>query len=242
MDKELTETVSPQDKKIRRDSFIFFRSYAEALEELSDDSYVRIMKAISHFALDGDEPKLEGLEKSFFLAIKPVLLNSVKKYENGKKGGRPKSIVREKPNETKAKPNETKAKPNETKAKPNETKQKQPITNKDMDKDMDMELDNAIDKDLDNNSAASPQRGKKFKPPTLIEVENYCAERGLQIDAERFIDHYASNGWRVGNSPMKDWQAAVRNWARRNMSAHPDRANPDRAALPDSSDMSKYYS
>ena len=219
----------PQDKKIERKSFIFFRSYADALEELPDESYVRIMKAISHFALDGEEPKLEGLEKSFFLAIKPVLLNSVKKYENGKKGGRPKSIVGEKPNETKTKPNETKTKPNET-------IQEQPITNKDMDTDMD------TDTDLNNDNAASPQRGKKFKPPTLIEVKNYCAERGLQIDAERFIDYYASNGWRVGNSPMKDWQAAVRNWARRNTTVPPDRANPDRAALPDSGDMSKYYS
>lgn len=221
MDKEFTEINSPQGNKIRRDSFIFFRSYVDALEELSDDSYVRIMKAISHFALDGDEPKLEGLEKSFFLAIKPVLLNSVKKYENGKKGGRPKSIVREKPNETKAKPNET--------------KQKQPITNKDMDMDMDTDMD--TDMDLNNDNAASTQKGKKFKPPTLMEVETYCAERGLQIDAERFIDYYASNGWRVGKSPMKDWQAAVRNWVRRDIAA-----SPDRAALPDSGDMSKYYS
>ena len=223
MDKEFTETVSPQDKKIERKSFIFFRSYADALFELPDERYVRVSKALLRFALDGEEPDLKGEEKAIFLLMKPVILDGIKKYENGRKGGRPKSISEDNQEESKPEPTETKPKSIAL-------------------HDKDMELDNAIDKDLDNNSAASPQRGKKFKPPTLLEVENYCAERGLQIDAERFIDHYASNGWRVGNSPMKDWQAAVRNWARRNMSAPPDRANPDRAALPDSGNMSKYYS
>lgn len=223
MDKEFTETVSPQDKKIERKSFIFFRSYADALFELPDERYVRVSKALLRFALDGEEPDLKGEEKAIFLLMKPVILDGIKKYENGRKGGRPKSISEDNQEESKPEPTETKPKSIAL-------------------HDKDMELDNAIDKDLDNNSAASPQRGKKFKPPTLIEVENYCAERGLQIDAERFIDYYASNGWRVGKSPMKDWQAAVRNWVRRDISAPTDRANPDRAALPDSGNMSKYYS
>ena len=29
------------------------------------------------------------------------------------------------------------------------------------------------------------------------------------------MDYYQSNGWRVGKQKMKDWKAAVRNWARR---------------------------
>lgn len=223
MDKEFTETVSPQDKKIERKSFIFFRSYADALFELPDERYVRVSKALLRFALDGEEPDLKGEEKAIFLLMKPVILDGIKKYENGRKGGRPKSISEDNQEESKPEPTETKPKSIAL-------------------HDKDMELDNVIDKDLDNNSAASPQKGKKFKPPTLMEVETYCAERGLQIDAERFIDYYASNGWRVGKSPMKDWQAAVRNWVRRDISAPTDRANPDRAALPDSGNMSKYYS
>ena len=34
------------------------------------------------------------------------------------------------------------------------------------------------------------------------------------VDAERFIDFYESKGWFVGKNKMKDWKAAVRNWAR----------------------------
>ncbi|MCB0583668.1 MAG: hypothetical protein KDD10_30590 [Phaeodactylibacter sp.] len=30
--------------------------------------------------------------------------------------------------------------------------------------------------------------------------------------AEQIHAYYSANGWRVGRSPMKDWQAACRNW------------------------------
>jgi len=33
--------------------------------------------------------------------------------------------------------------------------------------------------------------------------------------ASAFIDHYESNGWRVGRVPMTNWQAAARGWQRR---------------------------
>lgn len=57
-----------------------------------------------------------------------------------------------------------------------------------------------------------PQKAKRFTPPSLDEVKAYCQERGNRIDAQRFMDHYTSNGWLVGKNPMKDWRAAVRTW------------------------------
>ena len=67
----------------------------------------------------------------------------------------------------------------------------------------------------------SATRGKprtpapRFSPPTVEEVRAYCKERGNQIDAQHFVDFYASKGWRVGNQPMKDWKACVRTWEQR---------------------------
>lgn len=55
---------------------------------------------------------------------------------------------------------------------------------------------------------------ERFKIPTLTEIEKYCKERNNNIDAERFLDYYSSNGWMVGKSKMKDWKAAIRNWER----------------------------
>lgn len=63
---------------------------------------------------------------------------------------------------------------------------------------------------------APPARSKRFIPPTVAEVEAYCESRGNGIDAEQFINRYESNGWLVGKSPMKNWQAAVRTWERNN--------------------------
>ena len=55
---------------------------------------------------------------------------------------------------------------------------------------------------------------QRFTAPTLEEVKAYCVERKNNVDAERFIDYYTANGWKVGKNPMKDWKAAVRSWER----------------------------
>ena len=59
------------------------------------------------------------------------------------------------------------------------------------------------------------KRPRRFSPPTASQVREYCTEKGYQVDADRFVDFYASKGWKVGNTPMKDWQAAVRTWAKK---------------------------
>ena len=51
-----------------------------------------------------------------------------------------------------------------------------------------------------------------FKPPTASEVEAYAKETGKEIDAKDFVDYYQSKGWYVGNTPMKNWKAAVDRW------------------------------
>lgn len=60
------------------------------------------------------------------------------------------------------------------------------------------------------------EKSKRFFPPTLQEVEDYCFERMNNISPQHFIDHYTSNGWLVGKNKMKDWQSAIRNWERTN--------------------------
>jgi len=55
---------------------------------------------------------------------------------------------------------------------------------------------------------------KRFKKPTVAEIKAYCSERSNSVDADKFFNHYESNGWRVGKNPMKDWKASVRTWER----------------------------
>ncbi|WP_190283525.1 transcriptional regulator [Cellulosilyticum sp. WCF-2] len=65
----------------------------------------------------------------------------------------------------------------------------------------------------------------RFTPPTLEEVQLYCGERNNGIDAQRFIDFYSSKGWKVGNTKMKDWKAAIRTWENRNKKSEPAVSN-----------------
>lgn len=67
-------------------------------------------------------------------------------------------------------------------------------------------------------------REKRFQKPTTEEVKAYCEERKNGIDPQRFIDFYESKGWLVGRNPMKDWQAAVRTWEKRDADQKPKRS------------------
>lgn len=55
------------------------------------------------------------------------------------------------------------------------------------------------------------------KPESRDAAIAYGATIGMtQADVEAWFDHFESNGWRVsGKTPMKDWQAALRNGNRR---------------------------
>lgn len=81
---------------------------------------------------------------------------------------------------------------------------------KELEKEKEIELEAEKEKE---QKADKPPR-TRFKPPTLEEVQAYCQERQNGVDAQRFIDYYTSNGWKVGKNAMKDWKAAVRNWER----------------------------
>lgn len=67
---------------------------------------------------------------------------------------------------------------------------------------------------INNNINIDIGTSKKFNPPSIEEVRQYCTERKNQVDPEKWHDYYLSNGWRVGKNPMKDWRAAVRTWER----------------------------
>lgn len=73
-----------------RDSFIFYRSYYEAMNGLKDKDKLQLFNAISELSLNNNEVKLTGICKNIFTAIKPQIVANSERYENGKKGGRPK--------------------------------------------------------------------------------------------------------------------------------------------------------
>lgn len=53
---------------------------------------------------------------------------------------------------------------------------------------------------------------KRFAPPSLQDIQNYCKERNNSVNPDKWLNFYQSNGWKVGKNSMKDWKAAVRTW------------------------------
>ena len=86
------------------------------------------------------------------------------------------------------------------------------------DNDNDNVNDNVNDNDTElpkgNNKENTKEKRKRFLPPTLEEVREYCYERQNNVNASQFVDFYTANGWKVGKNTMKDWKAAVRTWER----------------------------
>lgn len=102
-----------------RESFVFYRSFYDAIKDLPRDVQGEIYTAIMEYSLYGKETEnLKPIARSVFTLMKPQIDVNNKRFENGKKGGRPKSE-----NEPKGNQNETKEKPknnqNETKCEPN---------------------------------------------------------------------------------------------------------------------------
>ena len=68
---------------------------------------------------------------------------------------------------------------------------------------------------IKENKKESLKESCRFLPPTVQQVQEYIQEKGYAMSAERFHDFYTSKNWYVGRNKMKDWRAAVRNWASR---------------------------
>lgn len=56
---------------------------------------------------------------------------------------------------------------------------------------------------------------KRFQKPTIEEVKAYIAEKGYDVDAERFWNFYEAKDWFIGKNKMKNWHAAVATWQKK---------------------------
>ena len=77
----------------QRISFIFYRSFYDAVLLLEPEEQLETLLAICAYALDGAEPSLTGPPAAIFAIARANLDANQRKYENGKKGGRPKKTL-----------------------------------------------------------------------------------------------------------------------------------------------------
>ena len=186
---------------MERNGFVFYRSFAEALSDLDEITRAHCYDALIEYALNGNEPSLNGIESAVFKLIKPQIDANNRRYENGckgaefgKLGGRPR-----------------KNPIGDNQKNPKETPKEK---DKEKEKDKDKDKENVKDKEKDKEKE-SRAKTTVFTPPSFEEVNKYCTERNNGVDPQAFIDFYSSKGWLIGKSKMKDWKAAIRTWERR---------------------------
>lgn len=205
---------------MERKQFTWYRSYYDALKELPAEEFRDIVLAVCAYALDGEDPELSGVARAIFTLIRPTLEVGRSKAENRSRAEQTSFSAEQTGNrqeQTKNKPGQTQNKRKQTDNKPEQTRKEK-------------EKEKESEKESENDSYCSPpppSDPKRFVPPTLAEVQSYVAERQSPVDPQGFIDFYASKGWMVGKTPMKDWKAACRNaetwerWSRTEASAPP---------------------
>lgn len=167
-----------------------FVDFSECMQALTDAEKGRLFVAMLNYAATGEIPDLTGAERVLWAVAKQSIDRQAEAYDN--------ICAVNKRNVTKR----YESKPIVTNR--NET---QPIDTKVFESKQDK--DNDKDKDKKKNK-------KVFTPPTVDEVRTYCEERKNSINAERFVDYYTAQDWKLSNGvKMADWRAAVRNWEKR---------------------------
>jgi len=171
-----------------RDSFIFYRSFFEAIQDLEERNQLEIFKAIAEYSLNDSDPKLTGISKTIFRLIEPQLLANKKRFingqkgaEHGSKGGRPKK--------------------EKTPNKPLENPKLTPNKN------------NNVNVNLNKECKSKYKSKKQFRAPTLQEVKDYCKERNSCVDAKKFFDYYVAGDWEdAKGNQVKNWKQKLLTW------------------------------
>lgn len=89
-----------------------------------------------------------------------------------------------------------------------------------------------LDKNNNEECEKSHSKRKRFKPPTLEEVEEYCKERNNGIDAQYFIDYYEARGWELSKGrKVKSWKHCINTWEKNNFNRKPVNKNSKEGAI-----------
>lgn len=189
-----------------RDSFVFYRSFYDAIKDLPRDVQGKIYTAIMEYSLYGKETEnLKPIARSVFTLMKPQIDVNNKRFENGKKGGRPKSG-----NEPDGNQEETKEKPSnnqsETKSKPNVNDNVNANENKD-------NTPNGVSK-KDAAKAATLKRKDEFGKTLVPYMEKYGKEM-----IRAFFDYWGElnkSETKMRYEMQKTWEVNLRlaTWAK----------------------------
>jgi hypothetical protein len=195
--------------------FLLYADYIHTLEHLPDEVAGQLFKHILAYVNDQDPQTDNPLIKLAFEPIRQQLKRDLVKYE-GKRATRSEAGI---------KGNLKKWHPviydqvikgditieEATKVIANDRKVSQTVAN------VAVNVNGNVNGNVNDNVKEiikTKRTNKKFVQPTPVELKDFYISKGLDAPtatdkAEAFLNHYNSNGWKVGKNPMKSWEAAA---------------------------------
>jgi hypothetical protein len=183
----------------KKDSFIFYRSFYESISVLEDEDRLTIFDAICNLALNQEETELKPLPNAMFTLIKPQIDANNRRYNNGKKGGRPSK------SETKTKPNDNL---DETKAKANVNDNVNDNVN--VNKPFSFSLTST--KQLSNTSKEYKEQleqyiNSNFKGMSYKEFYDSCEMKGYKYKNYKMVYDKWNKNYNVQSDSTDEWKA-----------------------------------
>lgn len=201
-----------------RDSFVFYRSFYEALQNVPKKYRSEVYEAVFTYVFEASEPSISGVSRALWELIRPQLDASQKRYENsmkgagygkkgaeyGKLGGRPKK--------------EKTPLKGDIEKPPKREKDQNPLNvnvNENVNDNENVNV-NVNVSDSDNNADTTHTDTHSFTEnnnrPDNIDVACEVVEQKYNMDGNSiaaFMAYNEERGWKM------DWKEALRRWAER---------------------------
>jgi hypothetical protein len=169
--------------------FPFYYSYRKKLAKLSDQEVGRLVRSLLEYGEVGETEELTGRESVAFDFIADDIDRAKAQYNQ--KCEKSKKSIEARYERIRTNTDVFECKETKTKT---ETKTKP----------------KAKEKEIESNN-------KRFTPPTLAEIADYCRERGNEVDPKRFFDYFEANNWVDSKGQkVKSWKQKVISWEGRN--------------------------
>ncbi|MBR3653209.1 MAG: hypothetical protein IKN60_04575 [Bacteroidales bacterium] len=188
---------------MRETSVYVYDSIIDSVQELDPAIRGEVYMAVVEYLKYRREPDYESMSqiaRVLFISNKPNLDYQIERAESGRRGGKQRASKAQAT--AKLTPSKAQA---DAKLTPSYDQATAKLTPSEKEREKEREKPSA--------NAEGKKSAARFVPPTPEEVDAYIAERGYTgFTGQQLVDHYEANGWRRGNTPIKDWRACVRTW------------------------------
>ena len=170
-----------------KNSFVFYRSFYEAIKKLKKSDQLTLYSHICEYALGENVGEISGVPAAIFDLIKPQIDANLRRYENGLKGGRPK---------TEPKPNN-----NLTATKPK----------RNVNENVNVNVNDNVNVNVNAPDGVQTTTQTETQTtigvwPTIGKIKAYCAEQGIETDVSKFYQYNLKRKF------DRDWKEALTLW------------------------------